>query len=43
LKNVMILPPGPERIQFLRSVDPEKSRLMTMYKLWISVHGGESK
>jgi hypothetical protein len=43
LKNVMILPPGPERIQFLRSVDPEKSRLMTMYKLWISVHGGELK
>lgn len=39
LQEVMTLPPGPERIQFLQSVDPKKSRLMMMYKLWISVHG----
>eukprot|EP00980_Cylindrotheca_fusiformis_P005776 scaffold1203_cov117-Cylindrotheca_fusiformis.AAC.15 len=41
LREVMALPPGPERVQLLRSVDPEKSRLMTMYKLWLSVHGEE--
>jgi len=41
LQSVMKLPPGPERIRFLQTVDPEKSKLLTMYKLWVSIHGEE--
>jgi len=41
LESVMKLPPGPERIRFLQTVDPEKSKLLTMYKLWVSIHGAE--
>jgi len=41
LQTVMKLPPGRERILFLQAVDPEKSKLLTMYKLWVSVHGEE--
>lgn len=41
LQTVMKLPPGPERIQFLQTMDPEKSKLLTMYKLWVSIHGEE--
>ncbi|CAJ1952468.1 unnamed protein product [Cylindrotheca closterium] len=39
LQSVIKLPPGPERIRFLQTVDPEKSKLLTMYKLWVSMHG----
>lgn len=41
LQSVMNLPPGPERVRFLQTVDPEKSKLLTMYKLWVSIHGEE--
>ena len=36
LRTVMELPPGQERVEYLRTVDPETSKLMTMYKLWIT-------
>jgi hypothetical protein len=45
LANAMELPAGPERITFLRSVDPETQRLMVMRKLWLGMlaaHGGKS-
>lgn len=41
LQSVMALPPGPERIRFLQTVDSEKSKLLSMYKLWVSIHGEE--
>lgn len=44
LANAMQLPAGPERIAFLRSVDPETQRLMVMRKLWhgmLAAHGGK--
>lgn len=34
MDQVMQLPPGPERIQLLRSVDEPTQRLMAMHKLW---------
>lgn len=34
LQHASSLAPGPERISFLRSVDPETSRLLAMHKLW---------
>ncbi|KAL3945840.1 MAG: hypothetical protein SGBAC_000112 [Bacillariaceae sp.] len=39
LQSVMNLPPGPDRVRFLQTIDPEKSKLLTMYKLWVSIHG----
>jgi hypothetical protein len=45
LAKAMELPAGPERINFLRSVDPETQRLMVMRKLWLGMlaaHGGKS-
>jgi hypothetical protein len=45
LAKAMELPAGPERITFLRSVDPETQRLMVMRKLWLGMlaaHGGKS-
>lgn len=36
LKQVATLPPGPERIVFLQSIDPETSRLLALHKLWLS-------
>ena len=36
LKQVSTLPPGPERIVFLQSIDPETSRLLALHKLWLS-------
>jgi hypothetical protein len=44
LAKAMELPAGPERITFLRSVDPETQRLMVMRKLWLGMlaaHGGK--
>jgi len=38
------IPAGPERIDFLRGVDPVTQRLMVMHKLWqgmLDKHGGE--
>jgi hypothetical protein len=35
------LPPGNERLQFLQSIDSETSRLLTVYKLWMTMHGKE--
>lgn len=42
LQNVMKLSPGSERICYMQTVDPEKSKLLTMYKLWTSIHGEEN-
>jgi uncharacterized protein YeaC (DUF1315 family) len=36
LKQVSTLPPGPERIVFLQSIDPETSRLLALHKLWLT-------
>jgi len=41
LSRAMKLPTGEERLKLLQGVDPETSRLMTMYRLWIAVHGEE--
>lgn len=38
LRNIMEIPPGPERIVYLRNIDPETSKLMTMYKIWLSTN-----
>jgi hypothetical protein len=37
LQKVASLPSGPERIQYLQSMDPERSRLLSMLKLWTSM------
>lgn len=34
LQQASSLPPGPERISFLQSIDPQTSRLLAMHKLW---------
>ena len=34
LRSISQLPPGPERVVFLQSVDPETSRLLALHKLW---------
>jgi hypothetical protein len=34
LQQATNLPPGQERISFLRSINPETSRLLAMHKLW---------
>ena len=36
LRSISELPPGPERILFLQSIDPETSRLLALHKLWAS-------
>jgi hypothetical protein len=44
LAKAMEIPAGPERISFLRSVDPGTQRLMVMRKLWqgmLAAHGGK--
>jgi hypothetical protein len=44
MKKVVALPPGQERIDFLRSVDPHTSRRLAMHKLWkgmLEVNGGK--
>lgn len=44
LKKVMELPPGHERVEFMRSVDPETNRLLLMHKLWdhmLQANGGK--
>jgi hypothetical protein len=42
-REVMTLPPGRQRIDFLRGVDPQTSRLLAMHKLWkamLDANGG---
>lgn len=44
MQQVMALPMGQERIDFLRSVDPETSRKLAMHKLWegmLQANGGK--
>ena len=44
MQEVMALPMGQERIDFLRSVDPETSRKLAMHKLWegmLQANGGK--
>ena len=44
LERVMKVPPGPERVQVLRSIDEPTQRLMAMHKLWethVASHKGE--
>ena len=43
-QQLFTLPPGPERVAFLTSVDPTTQRLLAMYKLWegvLAARGGE--
>jgi hypothetical protein len=43
--QVMTLPPGPDRIAFLQSVDPLTSRQLAMHKLWkgmLQANGGKA-
>lgn len=38
------IPPGPERVQFITSIDPSTSRLLAMHKIWTQLladHGGK--
>jgi hypothetical protein len=44
IQQAMQMPPGPERVSFLRSVDPETQKLMAMHKLWgnmLAANGGK--
>jgi hypothetical protein len=41
LQHASSLTPGPERISFLQSVDPETSRLLAMHKLWSTQQNGD--
>jgi len=36
LQGALELPMGPERVEYLRSVDPNTQRLLVMHKLWSS-------
>jgi hypothetical protein len=43
-RKAMEVPPGPERIALLRSIDPEAQRLMATHKLWttmLAANGGK--
>jgi len=37
LSSALKIPAGPERIQYLRNVDPNTQRLLVMHKLWSSM------
>jgi hypothetical protein len=44
IQQAMLIPPGPERVSFLRSVDSETQKLMAMHKLWgnmLAANGGK--
>ena len=44
MEEVMALPTGQERIDFLRGVDPTTSRQLAMHKLWagmLQANGGQ--
>lgn len=44
LKRAMQLPIGPERVQYLQTMDSDEQRLMVMHKLWeklLAENGGE--
>jgi hypothetical protein len=43
MKRAMQLPPGQERIDFLRSIDPHTSKQLAMHNLWkgtLDANGG---
>lgn len=44
MQEVIALPPGPDRLAFLQSVDPTTSRQLAMHKLWngmLQANGGK--